>query len=194
MACKCAPALLQLRKEVDARWPGRDKASDGCCGDAAHASRRSDHNADASGFAHAEDIDENVVDQIDPQPLWALGITLLSDTRTKYLIYEGRLLYPDGTNKRYTGINAHEHHLHISIKPGTEGDTRRWLIPQEQLVDPLVQAHLFVNLLYHQYFTGAPDRAGVDYWVDLLVGKGKPYNDVKGFFIQVARDNGTLRK
>lgn len=127
MACKCAPALLVLRNEVDARWPGRDRASDGCCGDAAHAARKSDHNPDASGYAHAEDIDEDIVQNMGDRPLWLLGVRLLADRRTKYLIYERQLLYPDGTVKPYHGINAHEHHLHISIKPGTEHDTLPWL-------------------------------------------------------------------
>lgn len=127
MACRCAPALVTLRNQIDAAYPGRDKASDGCCGDPAHAGRKSDHNSTA-GFAHALDIDEDIVANMGDRPLWETGILLLSDHRTKYLIYEARILYPDGTDKPYTGPNAHRHHLHISIKTIATRDTRPWKI------------------------------------------------------------------
>lgn len=125
--CRCAPALIALRSEINKKWPARDKASDGCCGDAAHAARKSDHNPDASGYAHALDIDEDIV-QGGGRPLWdTLRPILLRDSRTKYVIYEGRIMYPDGTNKPYTGVNAHDHHLHLSIKSTATHDTRPWL-------------------------------------------------------------------
>lgn len=126
--CRCAPSLVALRNEINARWPRRDKASDGCCGDAAHAARKSDHNANASGYAHALDIDEDIVAGLGPRPLWDTVLpALLRDSRTKYVIYERRIMYPDGTNKPYTGANAHAHHLHLSIKSTATHDTRRWL-------------------------------------------------------------------
>src|SRR5690349_16212154 len=37
-------ALEQLRRQVDARWPGRELGSDGDIGDAEHQARKSDHN------------------------------------------------------------------------------------------------------------------------------------------------------
>lgn len=131
--CRCAPSLIVLRNQVDVRWPGRDHASDGCCGDAAHAARVSDHNPATSGpgkgYAHAMDIDEDIVANMGDRPLWATGVLLLSDPRTKYLIYEAQLLYPDGTVKAYHGINAHRHHLHVSIKPGATFATEPWPLP-----------------------------------------------------------------
>ena len=130
MACRCAPALVVLRHEVNARWPNRDKASDGCCGDAAHAARKSDHNADANGYAHAHDFDEDLFTGAGDRPLWdTLRPVLLADPRTKFCIYEARIMYPDGTNKPYTGVNAHKHHLHLSIKATATYDIRRWLAP-----------------------------------------------------------------
>lgn len=127
-ACTCAPSLLQLRREFNTIWPLRDKASDGCCGDAAHAARKSDHNPDATGFAHAYDTDEDLTASL--HTLMWLVRHLLSDDRTKYVIYEGRIYYPDGTSKKYTGANAHEHHLHLSTKAGTHNDTRSWGIAE----------------------------------------------------------------
>lgn len=124
MACSCAPALLQLRKEINTRWPDRDKASDGCCGDAAHAARKSDHNP-TDGYAHALDIDENLTAELGS--LDFLVPILLADSRTKYVIYEGRIHYPPATSKVYTGVNAHKQHLHLSIKSTATFETRPWL-------------------------------------------------------------------
>jgi hypothetical protein len=134
MACTCAPALKKLRSEIDHRWPGRDKASDGCCGDAAHAARRSDHNP-TGGYAHALDIDENLSPETGS--LTWLAPVLLADDRAKYVIYEGRIYHArcrtHGADcfarggHRYTGANAHAQHLHLSIRAGTTHDTRPWL-------------------------------------------------------------------
>lgn len=126
MACRCAPALDVARRELDALFPGRDKGSDGCCGDTAHAARKSDHNPNSDGYARARDYDEDIVDGIGDRELEGVGLVLLGDSRTKYLIYEGRLLYPDGTVKKYTGPNAHLHHLHHSIHDWAVRDTSPW--------------------------------------------------------------------
>ena len=39
-----SPSLVTLRKEVDARWPGRSRISDGVIGDDRHAARMNSHN------------------------------------------------------------------------------------------------------------------------------------------------------
>ena len=124
MACQCAPALLQLRKEINVRWPDRDKASDGCCGDDAHAARKSDHNP-TDGYAHALDIDEDL--DAGTHSLGFLVPILLADSRCKYVIYEGEIHYPPSTTKPYTGVNAHKQHLHLSIKSTATFETRSWL-------------------------------------------------------------------
>lgn len=125
MSCRCAPALVVLRTQIDARWPRRDKSSDGCCGDSAHAARKSDHNP-VGGFAHALDIDADLSPSVRVDVLLA---DLLADPRCKYVIRNGRIRYPDGTNNKYTGVNAHTKHLHLSIKPGATFDLREWRLP-----------------------------------------------------------------
>lgn len=137
MACTCAPALLQLRDEVNLRWPKRDKRSDGCCASLAHSGQNptSDHEPGSKGatpgYAHAYDLDEDLSEQV--HDLGFLIETLLADSRTKYIIYwaEGeptsRIRYPDGTWKVYTGVNDHSHHLHLSIKGTATFETRSWL-------------------------------------------------------------------
>lgn len=125
MGCACAPALKVARDELNALFPNRDKGSDGCCGDADHAARKSDHNP-LNGYARAFDYDEDIVDGMGDQELQGMALVLLADSRTKYLIYEAQLLYPDGTVKPYTGVNAHRQHLHHSIKDSAVHDTRPW--------------------------------------------------------------------
>lgn len=126
MACTCAPCLLQARSELNDVYPLRDKSSDGCCGDADHATRKSDHNPNLEGYATAYDYDEDVVEGMGDQELTGMALVLLDDKRTKYLIYEAQLLYPDGTVRPYTGINAHKHHLHHSIHDWAVMDKRPW--------------------------------------------------------------------
>lgn len=56
-AARRAHSLAQLLAEANAANPGRDKASDGWIGDAAHAGRDSQHNPDGWAVVTAQDID-----------------------------------------------------------------------------------------------------------------------------------------
>ena len=119
-----APSLVQLRSETNARWPNRDKRSDGWIGDARHQARKSDHNPDASGCVRAIDVDR---DGIDPRTLIT---AVIADPRTKYVIFD-RKIYSRRRGFRaraYTGQNPHTHHIHISILPtdGAETSVTAW--------------------------------------------------------------------
>lgn len=106
-----APSLAKLRAQLNERWPDRDKTSDGWIGDAAHNARISDHNPDYAdgGVVRAIDVDEDGIDTD------AVLAAVLHDPRVAYVIYEGRIW--GGTRWRpYTGANAHNIHMHISIK------------------------------------------------------------------------------
>lgn len=126
MACQCAPALTKLRDEIDARWPDRDKASDGCCASSAHTKTNptSDHEP-TNGYAHAIDIDEDL--DAATHSLAFLVPALLADSRCKYVIYEKLIHYPGGVAKPYSGANPHDKHLHLSIKATATFETRSWL-------------------------------------------------------------------
>lgn len=111
MSYYLAPSLVQLRDEINERWPNRDKASDGWVGDTSHQARVSDHNPDYAdgGVVRAIDIDEDGIDTA------AVLAQVLHDPRVSYVIYERRIW--GGIRWRpYTGSNGHTKHIHISIK------------------------------------------------------------------------------
>lgn len=129
MNFRLAKALEHLRDDqLNILFPGRDKTSDGWIGDAAHASRSSDHNPWVTtiengkkiGIVTAIDIDEDLSINIHSLRAMVDSICASKDPRVKYLIYERRITVKN-TNlqqwKKYTGKNAHEHHLHISVFP-----------------------------------------------------------------------------
>ena len=119
-----APSLAVLRREVDARWPNRDRTSDGWIGDAAHSARASDHNPNARGSVNAIDIDH---DGIDCKALVAL---LVKDPRVNYVIHDGKIYSRVRGFKGapYKGANPHTKHVHVSIlqSRAAEQDTRPW--------------------------------------------------------------------
>ena len=119
-----APSLAQLRREINARWPGRDKSTDGTIGDAAHSSRASDHNPNARRSVNAIDIDEDGIDA------WGLVDLAITDPRVNYVIYERKIWQrKHGFKPRpYSGINAHTKHIHVSIiqSVAAEQNTAPW--------------------------------------------------------------------
>lgn len=138
MSCTCAPALRTLRSQLNSAYPNRDRASDGCCADARHEGIRSDHNP-TNGYAHALDIDEDLEPGRGDKPLLGWIPQLLTDGRVRYIIYEARIYYVackihgslcfSAGGHDYDGANAHDKHLHISIKTDTTFLTHPWALP-----------------------------------------------------------------
>ena len=120
MAWRVAKCLETLRQQVNAKWPGRSKASDGLIGDAAHASRKSDHNPwvkDGSmGVVTALDITHDPAHGCDAGKI---AEAVKSDPRVKYLIWNRRIWNPSISKswRAYSGANPHTKHVHISVKP-----------------------------------------------------------------------------
>lgn len=122
MSWRNAQALEQLRTAVNRRWPNRDKRSDGTIGDAAHATRDSDHNpwmvVNGIGVVRAIDID---VDGINAGWLaeqlrraGAGGDGRL--TNGGYVIFNRRITKPDFSGwSVYNGTNPHTSHVHTSF-------------------------------------------------------------------------------
>lgn len=124
MAWYLAPSLAQLRSEINARWPGRDHASDGTIGDAAHSSTTSDHNPNSRGSVDAMDIDEDGVDFAE------IFAAIKRHPSARYVIYERELYHRlrGWRAETYSGTNPHDHHFHLSIDQtqASEQDTRSW--------------------------------------------------------------------
>ncbi len=116
-----APALLRLRDKINAIFTARSRGSDGIRGDAAHAATKSDHNE-----GNALDV---TLDAVNGPNLPDLKAALLTDPRVTYIIFNGEIqsrIKEPGVSRPYTGVNAHKHHLHVSIDPAQRNDTRDW--------------------------------------------------------------------
>lgn len=126
MAWRVAKALLKLREQINAKFPERSKLSDGTIGDAAHASRNSDHDPwiitpDGYGIVSAMDITNDPAHGLDSEQL-ANALLKSQDPRLKYVISNRKIAsgtdqgHPAWLWRSYTGKNAHNHHVHISVK------------------------------------------------------------------------------
>ena len=124
MAWRIAESLEKLRKQLNALYPNRSKASDGGIGDAAHASRSSDHNpwfkdSKGIGIVTARDFTHDPANGLDCHKL-AQTLIESRDPRIKYIIWNKQILSSKQQPwkwRPYSGINAHKHHLHISVMP-----------------------------------------------------------------------------
>ena len=132
-----APSLVTLRKEVDARWPGRSRASDGVIGDALHAARTNSHNpvgagngprVGTRGAVHAIDITSSGID------VQALLSAVVGDPRVWYVIHDGRI-WSRSTGWAATAHQGDPHttHIHVNLREDSqsaavaaENDTRAW--------------------------------------------------------------------
>ena len=123
MSWRVAKALLQLRKQVNEQFPTRSKVADGTIGDEAHASRSSDHNPwvqDAGiGIVTGMDLTHDPANGLDSEQL-AERLRAARDPRLKYVISNRKIASFDREDfnwRPYAGKNAHNHHVHISVRP-----------------------------------------------------------------------------
>jgi hypothetical protein len=120
---RVAASLETLRKQLNAIAPKRSIIADGSIGDAAHASRSSDHNAwvdsddpDTVGdVVTARDFTHDPAGGLDCH-LLAAALVLSRDKRIKYVIWNKRIWTPGTGWKAYTGPNPHTKHLHLSVQ------------------------------------------------------------------------------
>ena len=131
---RLAASLQRLRDNVDALAPLRCRQSDGSIGDAAHASRSSDHNpwveAGGMGVVTAIDITHDPVNGCDAERL-AESLRETCDARVKYVIWNRRIFSATVQSwewRPYTGSNPHDHHMHISVQAEAEqfDDSADW--------------------------------------------------------------------
>lgn len=127
---RLASSLLTLRGQVDARAPQRSRTHDGTIGDAAHASRKSDHNPNGAGVVTAIDLTHDPAGGLDCAAL-ADALVKSRDPRIKYIIFRGRIAsskVQPWTWRPYTGANRHDKHLHLSVDAGPSryDDPGKW--------------------------------------------------------------------
>ena len=120
---KATPAAIAVLRQATAIAPLRMKASDGLLPSNAHLkqSPTSDHNTGlAVDLTHDP---KNGIDCVD------IFEKLKEDKRVKYLIFKGQIWSKEKSklgNRRYTGSNPHNKHLHISIESTMGADTSPW--------------------------------------------------------------------
>ena len=135
----CASGVT-LRNQITKRYPKRDTRSDGWIGDASHQAAKSDHNPDwsAGGVVRAIDIDADLLPKVGnhkaaetlAEELRQLAKTH-ERTRISYIIFQKRIA-SERENfawRPYTGLNAHDHHLHVSFKPSGDKNGKKFDVP-----------------------------------------------------------------
>jgi hypothetical protein len=120
---KATPAAIAVLRQATALKPKRKKISDGLLPSAAHMkqSPTSDHN---TGLA--VDLTHDPEQDIDCAEIFQ---KLKEDKRVKYLIFKGKIWSKERAkegDRKYTGSNQHNSHLHISINDGMGKDTSPW--------------------------------------------------------------------
>lgn len=117
---KAVPAAIAILQQATALKPKRKKISDGLLPSVAHQKQNpnSDHN---TGLA--VDLTHDPANGIDCADIYN---RFKSDGRVKYLIFQGKIWSKDKGDKKYTGTNQHNKHLHISIKDESANDTSPW--------------------------------------------------------------------
>lgn len=128
-------ALQKFKNKLNAEFPDRDRKSDGTIGDSAHSARRSSHNPDKRGAVRAIDITHNEEQGINCHSLLA-ALLASPDRRLWYVIFNGQI-YNRKNNfapAKYTGVNAHKHHLHVSVSddPALYDDEADWNLSFEK--------------------------------------------------------------
>lgn len=132
MTWRVARSLDTLLAELNAAAPGRSKVSDGSIGDAAHASRSSDHNPWVTlagvGIVRARDFTHDPGGGLDCNDLADYLVRLIGVhpalTSGAYVIWNRRILSFDRRAegwRTYTGSNPHDHHLHLSVALSVSG-------------------------------------------------------------------------
>lgn len=143
-----AKSLLTLRDQINAMFPGRNKASDGTIGDARHQAEKSDHNPNAAGVVTAFDVTH------DPAGCtgdWLATVLQNSkDPRIKYLIWNRRITVHGDITKwsAYHGASPHTEHVHISVSadPKLYDDDRTWNLASSAETLPIAHPQIQYGL------------------------------------------------
>lgn len=111
-------SLVNLRAEIDARWPNRTRAIDGWYRSPS-VGISVGHNPDYKGAVHAIDVDRRGID-----PLWIVHNAYRGGRVLYYMIWNRRIYSRSyGFAERvYTGSNPHTDHIHIEVYQTSEAE------------------------------------------------------------------------
>lgn len=120
VAKTATPAAIAVLRQATALSPKREKASDGLLPSRAHIKQNpsSDHN-----FGLAVDLTHDPKNGIDCCEIYE---KLKQDKRVAYLIFQGQIWSRTMGERKYSGSNPHNKHLHISIFNSKSNDTSNW--------------------------------------------------------------------
>lgn len=102
-------SLDNLFDEIDARWPNRDRRTDGW-----YTNERESvgHNRGHRGLVHAIDVDDDGIDET-----WIINNIYKGGGVLRYIIWNRGIYHVrDGWKRRaYTGKSPHTDHMHLEI-------------------------------------------------------------------------------
>lgn len=133
---RLANSLTRLRDQINAKYPNRNKASDGWIGDQAHQASASDHNPNGAGVVCALDVTNDPANGVDIHAI-ADRIRINRHPDLKYIISNSRIAgaWTGWQWTPYTGSNPHDKHAHFSVGRGNDGqslppydDTNDWVL------------------------------------------------------------------
>jgi hypothetical protein len=167
---KVAGSLDELLSQLNALAPGRSKASDGSIGDAAHATRDSDHNPwvviAGQAYVTARDFTHDPAGGLDCGRL-ADHLQHGHDQRVKYVIWNRRIMAGTGgpqpwTWRPYSGANPHTRHLHLSVVADARALVRiPWQLATPPKDDDMTdEQDKMLRAVYAQLTTRLPNRRG----------------------------------
>ncbi len=116
-----APACKKALRDATARWPNRNRASDGIMGDAAHRARPSDHN-----LGNAFDLTHDPAHGVNCH---VLSRQVATDRRVTYVIWNRQIYSRARASagwREYNGSNPHNQHMHVSIADASRNDLAPW--------------------------------------------------------------------
>lgn len=146
---RLANSLITLRDQVNSVCPGRNKASDGTIGDAAHAASVSDHNPNGAGVVTAIDITHDPAHGFDIADFSEM-LRINQDARIKYVIANRRIFIAPNYNWiNYIGSDPHTNHVHISVSVNSNlyDNGNLWKITTEEIMDRQNVIDMYGNLL-----------------------------------------------
>lgn len=177
MSWYVAQSLEVLRKQFNETYPNRSKASDGGIGDAAHASRDSDHNPwlriASRGVVTARDFTHDPAHGMDIDRLTD-ELQASRDPRIKYIIANGWIMdtrpgYNPWNWVKYHGSNPHNKHFHISVKPENCNDDSPWDLAsfrKNVTPDPVASEDLIVMGLQDTFTDWAGNKQSGESWAN----------------------------